>query len=523
MKSSPHKLDEGGFFSRLFTKGSAQQKRTLRVLKRELNASRIELYKIKNDTISPAVAKLLYEIYRLSYPMRQQLPLDGSGKRFLPSFEEAFILTFHTKEASSIHEKLGFDTIRKLAETHGMPKTVPYVEKMLDEYSDQWDRETISKINTAYANLIGFARFVYFDFFPLLREFDLKLDEGDFQSKTSFSPAEGTLLLEDLVGLHRALFRFDADTGLDIAMEALARIAGTDPGGGSYPKLRKAIATLQRNNYIETIIRAIKKSLSPVPVEKRRSIDIFQHYIQRRRSEVGRVLRSLESKLRDEAVGTIVSRLFDGSVDGRVNNYGKSHNETYQRFELPPYRWVEPLNYLKAFLTDKYVPSISEIINELIVGGIFINKHTLTELSNCYYALKESLSLIETFDSDLDMDGDKGRLMKRLLDSVTKEQSARRALINNIEEVNEKAKSIIDGRIVSFRELAVSIKKIVEDYKQKSPSVVSNIRKIRAGKNRQFIEDMAAAYKDIYWFLKLLSHYLPLQAARDESSAGKTT
>ncbi len=523
MKSSRKKLDEGGFFGRLFTKGSAQQKRTLRVLKRELSAARIDLYKIKNDTITPAVAKLLFEVYKLAYPMRQHLPLDGSRKRFLPSFEEAFILTFHTQEASSIHEKLSPDYIRKLAEKHGMSKTVPYVEKILDEYSDQWGSETISKINTAYANLIGFARFVHFDFFPLLREFDLKLEEADFLSKPSFSPAEGTLLVDDLINLHRALFRFDVDSGLDIGIEALSRIAGTDMGGGSYSKLRKAITTLQKNNYIETIIRAIKKSLSPVPVEKRKSVDIFQHYIQRRRTEVSRVLRSLGNKLRDEAVGTIVSRLFDGNVDDRVKNYRKSHNETYQRFALPLYLWVEPLNYLKAFLTDKYVPSISETINELIVGGIFVNKHTLTELSNCYYKLKESLSLIESFDNELDTDGDKGRLIQRLLDSVTNEQSARRALTNNIEEVNKKAKSIINGMVVSFKEMALSIKKILDDYKQKSPSIVSNIKKIRVGKNRQFIEEMVAAYKDIYWFLKLLSHYLPLRAAQGETSAGITT
>jgi len=523
MKSSRKKQDEGGFFSRLFGKGTAQQKRTLRLLKRELSAARIDLYKIKNDTISPAVAKFIYEVYRLSYPMRQHLTLDGSRKRFLPSFEEAFILTFHTKDASSIHEKLSPDYIRKLAEKHGMQKTVPYFEKMIDEYVDQWDGETISKINTAYENLIGFARFIHFDFFPLLREFDLKLEEANFLSKPSFSPAEGTLLVDDLINLHRALFRFNVDNGLDLGIEVLGKVAGTDPGDAGYSKLKKAITTLQKNNYIETIIRAIKKSLSPVPVEKRRSMDIFQPYILRRRTEIGRVLRSLENKLREEAVGSIVSQLFDGNVDGRVKNYGKSHNEIYQRFELPLYRWVEPMNYLMAFLTDKYIPSISEVINELIVGGIFVNKHTLNELSNSYYALKESLSLIESLDSELDVDGDKGRLMQRLLDSVTNEKSARRALINNIEEVNKRAGSIIDGRVVNLKEMALSIKKILDDYKQKSPSVVSNLKKIRAGQNRQFIEEMVAAYKGIYWFLKLLSNYLPLKAAPGETSAGNTT
>jgi len=522
MKSSAKKKEEGSFFSRLFGGRTTRQKRVIRSLRRELGAAKIDLYRIKTDTISPPIAKLIHDVYRLSYPLRTYLPLDGSKRRFFPSFEDGFILSLHSEEALSLHEKLNPDYIKELTEKYGIRKTAPFVEKLLREYIDQWNRDQVSRINTAYMNLLGFARLVHFDFFPLLREFDLKLEEADFLKKPSFSSAEGSLLREDLTKLHRALFRFDVDETLDFGMEVVGKIAGSEPiSKGSYSKLKNIITSLQTNNYSALIIRAIKKSLSPIPVEKRQRIDIVQGYLQRRRTEVTKALRSLSEKLRDKAVSSIVAKLFKGSVPSGVKNYREKQNETYRRFGLPLYQWVVPLNYMRAFITEKYTPSISGMVNELIVSGIFINKGILKELSDSYYSLGGSLEEITAFDDDLDVDGDHGRVMQRLLESVGTEQSAKRAFISNIEEINKTAKQIIDSRIVRLKEMALALRSILDDYTNKPPSSIANLRKIRAGNNKQFIEEIVSAYKDIYWFLKLLSHYLSLKVSQDEVEQGE--
>jgi hypothetical protein len=519
MKSSEAKpVERGGFFSKLFGRGTTQQKRVMRLLKRELGAAKIDLYKIKNDTILPPVAKLIYEVYKLSFPLRQHFLLDGLKKRFLPSFEEGFILCFHSESALAVHEKLGPEYIKKIAEKYGIKKTAPFVEKLLGEYMDLWDRESISNINSTYNNLLGLARFVHFDFFPLLREFDLKLEEADFLKKPSFSSSEGSLLKEDIIKLRRALFRFDVDDTFDRGMEAVEKLVGAETiSKGSLAKLKNILKSLQENDYLSLIIRSINRSLSPVPVEKRTCLDIFQVYSQKRRTEVAKTLKSLEKSIRDEAVGSIVSKIFEGSVAGRIKNYQEIHNETFRRYGLPLYRWVDPLNYMKAFITDKYKPSISGVVNGLIVSGIFINKSALNDLSDSYYALGESLDIITAFEEDIDVDGDRGRLMQRLLENVGNEPGAKRALVRNIEEINKRAKQIIVGQIVNLKEMALGLKAIVEDYKKKSPAIIANLKKIRVRNNRQFIEEIIGAYKNIFWILKLLSNYLPLKVSIGEA------
>ncbi|UCB44948.1 MAG: hypothetical protein JSV25_12120 [Spirochaetota bacterium] len=518
MKASKKKKIEGkGLFSRLFGKEGAQEKRCLRILKKELSAQRIDIYKIKHDTISPPIAKLIYEIYRLSYPLKKYLQLDDSQKRFMPSFNEKFIVSFHTDKALELQEKLSQDYIKTLAVKHGMKKATSLIEKMSDDYFEQFDREKIVKINSIYTNLVGFARFVHFDFYPFLREFDTRLEEANFIKKPSFSSAEGSLLKDDLIKVHRALFRFDVDENLDLGMDIVNKIHGVETISKSgFSKLKNLILRVQTNDYISLIIRAINKSLSPVATERRTQIDIYQGYSQKRKAEVTKLLSTIKGKYREEEVGSIVEKLFTGEITSTIKNYQEVNNESFRSLNLPLYKWVEPLNFLRVFIKEKHKPSIENVINELIVGGIFINKSTLNDLSNTYYALRSSLDVIEAFNSDLDIGENRGRRIKRLLDNIEKEKGAREMLGSIINETNKRAKLIIDEQIVSFREMAYCLRNILEDYKKKTPVIIANLKKIRAGSNRQFVEELLQSYKDIYLFLKLLSHYVSINVSREE-------
>jgi Family of unknown function (DUF5312) len=181
------------------------------------------------------------------------------------------------------------------------------------------------------------------------------------------------------------------------------------------------------------------------------------------------------------------------------------------------FAYAKPLEYVKAFITEKYKGNINRVVNELIIGGIFINKSVLTELSNSYYALNGHLGNIAEFDSDLDQDGNSGRSVKRLLYTIKKDKNAKPSLEKLINDVNRRAKRIIDEKVVNVREMAYCIKAVLEDYKQKNPAVVANIKKIRMNYNKQFIQELVSAYKDIYLFLKLLSNYVSIKVTRAES------
>jgi hypothetical protein len=507
-----------GFFKRLFSAAGAERRRAIRRLKRELASAKVDLYKLKHDTISPGVAKLLFEIYKLTYPIKQFLPYDRQTNRFQPSFEESFVASFQEDETKAINEKFDEEFINKLVGKYGVKKATSYVEKLLGEYFDKFSSDTVKEINGVYTNFLSFARFANYGFYPLLREFDPKLEEANFTKKPAFLPAEGSFLRKDLLKLHRVIHAFSVDEGLDRAMEVFGRIKGMDPiSKSNFARLKNLVASFQSNDYVALIVRAIDKSLAPIPVEAQPVISVFDSFAYKKKGTVQAVLASIKSRMKEDSISTLLSQLFGGEIREQVKNYTEARNDQFKSNGLPVFAYVKPLEYVKAFVTEKYKGSINRVVNELIIGGIFINKAVLTELSNSYYALNGHLGSIAEFDGDLDQDGNTGRSVKRLLYTIKKDKNAKSSLEKLINDVNRKAKRIIDEKVVNVREMAYCIKAVLEDYKQKNPAVVANIKKIRMNYNKQFIQELVSAYKDIYLFLKLLSNYVSIKVTRAET------
>ncbi|KKK49191.1 hypothetical protein LCGC14_3137550, partial [marine sediment metagenome] len=156
------------------------------------------------------------------------------------------------------------------------------------------------------------------------------------------------------------------------------------------------------------------------------------------------------------------------------------------------------------------------VVNELIISGIFINKGVLNDLSNSYYALNSHLHNITAFENSLDSEGTTGKVITRLLQSIKREKSAKKILDKTIKNINLKAKIIIDEQVLNIKKMAQCLKNVLEDYKLKTPKIVSNIKKIRAGSNKQFIEELVKTYKDIFLLLKLMNNYVSINITMAE-------
>ena len=101
-------------------------------------------------------------------------------------------------------------------------------------------------------------------------------------------------------------------------------------------------------------------------------------------------------------------------------------------------------------------------------------------------------------------------------DGRRKDKSARSILTKTIDKLNKKARILITEEVVNIKEMAFIIKKILDEYKSRSPTIVYNIKKIRSNKNKEFIQDLVNSYKYIYLFLKLMGSYISLAVTRDE-------
>jgi hypothetical protein len=508
----------GGFFARLFGFGrEGTSKRTYRQLKKELAASRLDVYRLKQDTISVPFARSLYEIYKLTGPLRQVVHLDRKDSKLPYAYIEAFVHYYQSKGAEEISEKLNDEYINTYAVHNGAKNTVTYVDNLLNEYFNMFDQSVVNKINTYYTNFLFFIRFANFDFFPILREFDENLEEENFLDKPNFQPVDGSLLKEELHKLHFALHRFSVGEGIEQGIEIVSMLKNVEPmSRNSVHRLKRLVKEFQDYQYVSLVIRALDRNPTAMPIRKPNTAEIFNTFAAKKKQEVRNIIHTIKERYRSEAASSIVTQLFGDGAATRLKNYNETKNDQLADLGLPVFEFASPLNYTKAFSTDRYNAFIRNIVNELIIAGSFINKTILNNLSNNYYALNNLIKKIDDFDDDLDIDGTSGSTLNRFLRSISKEKSSRSVLEKTITKVNKRARLLITEEVVHVKEMAFIIKKILDEYKSNSPSIVFNIKKIRNNKNKDFIQDMVNCYKFIYLFLKLMGNYISLKVTKDE-------
>jgi hypothetical protein len=508
----------GGFLARLFGIGrGGTKKRTYRQLKKELASCRIDVYRLKQDTISVTFAKSLYELYRLTGPLRQLVHLDKAENKLPFAYVESFVSYYQSENAREIAQKLTEEYIFKYASSQGARNTVTYIDNLLNEYLNLFDQPTINKINAYYTNFLFFIRFAHFDFFPILREFDENLEEENFLVKPSFQPVDGSLLREELLKLHYTLFRFNVGEGVDQGIEIVSQLKNVEPmSRNAVHRLKRLIKEFQDNQYVSLIVRAIDLNPSAIPIRKPTTIDIFSTFLSRKKRDVKNVLHTVQKRYREQAVSSIVTQLFGDGASSRLKNYNDSKNDQLVEQGLPVFEYATPLNYTKAFAMDQYSPFVRNIINELIIAGAFNNKTVLSNLSNNYYALNNLIKRIDEFDDDLDIDGSSGATLERFVRSLNKDRSSRGILEKTINKLNRKARLLITEEVVNVKEMAFTIKKILDEYKSNAPTIVYNIKKIRNNKNKEFIEDLVNCYRAIYMYLKLMGTFVSLKVTKDE-------
>jgi hypothetical protein len=508
----------GGFLSRLFGFGKeGASKRIRRQLKKELAACKLDVYRLKQDTISVPFARSLNELYKLTGPLRQLVHLDNKENKLPYAYMEAFVQYYQLERAEDIFDKLTDEYINKYAVHNGVKNTVTYIDNILNEYFNLFDKSMINKINMYYTNFLYFIRFANFDFFPILREFDEGLEEENFLDKPNFQPVDGTLLKDELFKLHLALYRFTVGEGFDQGIEIISQLKNVEPmSRNSVHRLKRLIKEFQENQYVSFIIRAIDLNPTAIPIRKPATVEIYNTYAAKKMQEVRNIIHTVKERYRNEAASSIVTQLFGDGVAERLKNYNESKNDQLADLGLPVFEYATPLNYTKAFSTDRYNAFIRNILNELIIAGSFINKTILNNLSNDYYALNNLIKKIDEFDDDLDIDGSSGSTLHRLIRNVSKDRISRGILEKTVNKVNKKARLLITEEVVHVKEMAFIIKKILDECKSNTPTIVYNIKKIRSNKYPDFIQDLVNCYKYIYLFLKLMGSYISLKVTKDE-------
>lgn len=482
-----------------------EKKKLLKDTKKELKKFS-KYFKAKDDSAQPALAKFFYDIYVNVGPAQMIL------ERYVESnvLKQDFVEHFMGPEEKKLVEMLTEDAIRKRAQKTPLKLLKEEIKEQIVKIYSLFNIDKVKQINALYTSFLSFYDFISFDFHFLLKKFDSALPDKDFVYNPNFDSISAEYLVDDfkdfLVVAHGLKLETDWETLLGILqkfkeMELVPKAA--------WKKNLQALQSMLKSRLLQYfVILGDQDPYYKVTVE-RHSTEIVETYLSKLKSVAEKTLTEIHKEKRGSQIEILLKNIFGTTAISRTQNYTAKENLNFTKKNLSGYDQVDPINFLKAFYLDFYKSKVRQIVDLLLIQGQWTTNVQSQQFSDNFHHLMACADDVVRFDNDLAEDGPVGARIKRMYRSASpQDRMALNALQDQIAQVNNEARKIIQVSASNFISLGKMLKLLIEDYKKGDRGqIMINWRELDTRTDHHIGPQMTDVYKNLYYLVQLLQFY----------------
>lgn len=140
--------------------------------------------------------------------------------------------------------------------------------------------------------------------------------------------------------------------------------------------------------------------------------------------------------------------------------------------------------------------------------GYFDNKNFQNNLANILYQCERSATRIQDFEEQLKGAGRVSIVsMKRYIEEMKRGKDIAAFLTRLVDSINTRAREIIEDETALFAMLGDAIGDLLSDYRRSSPELVTNIRTLGGGRNREIMAQIQAGRERITVLIKIMRNF----------------
>lgn len=509
--STPEKDSEGGFFQRLiaiFTGGNdpeREKKRLLKDIAKSLSKQKYKFYKPKNHTVLPGLAQFFYRAYQLLGPAQVLLEHAESSGALKSILIESYLGDTQKRQLEILSE----ENIRSAAEKTDVKTLASKLKEELVSFFSTFDSQRIKEINGTYNLVQVFLQLVNFDYYFLLKKFDSSLPERNFSYQPKFDSISGEYLSDDLKDFLSILHLVDPEANWDMAFDVFKAYKGQDViARAEWKKILKALVNVRNSNILLLMVKHIdgdpyyKIPVYP-PKEK-----IVESYLTKMKTQAEMAIQKIVQEKRNSKIDKLASVIFGTPAVSRMKFYTEKANIAFSKKMLGGYIFVQPMNYLKAFLLDFVKKDIKEIIDTLLIKGEWTTNVMAQQISESLHHLLEISDQVLQFDESLADEGEIGSKLKMMATKADRDQNSMTILKKLLKEVNDRAQMMIKGAAQSLIAVGKNIKLCIEDHQKQPHELIINWKELDNALEQDIQTMMSAVYKKIYYFIQLLQFFI---------------
>ncbi len=482
-----------------------EKKRLIKEIKKDLK-KRGKYFKVKGNVALPALAKLFYEIYKVVGPAQVLLESLKDSQVIRAIIIESFL----TEEQKSLVDGLSENNIRKRCAAAKSLKDVRdgIKEELIQTYTF-FDIPTARKINSLYSSLMVIQDFIRFDYYFLLKKFDSLLPERDFKYNPRFDSINGEYIVDDLKDFDLILPMVKDSEDWDSILTVLSQYRDMEViSRDGWKKALQIVKEFKKTRILELIIKVLDEKPDYKVLPETYSYEIVEDYLSEIKTTAENTLMGIAGERKKSQRDSLLVNIFGTTSVVRMKNYTEKANMAFSKKVDGGFAYVDPMNFLKAFLLDYYKGSIRQLVDRLLITGKWSSNIASQQFSESYHQLMKLTDELLQFDMSLAEDTDNGAKLKRLVRAADRDRNAVDAMRNVLKTVNSQAASILNESVQHLLTIGKNLKRCFDDYKSPKHELIVNWKEIEMMGEEPLANLMSELYKKIYYFLQLMQYYL---------------
>jgi hypothetical protein len=354
------------------------------------------------------------------------------------------------------------------------------------------------------------------DYERLVGLFDPSANIDDPRYKPDFAPVPGEQVLPELADFYYLTESFIFSPQLKENVLRLLEKRQPDSFDDSkrgkidkiFSQLDKIVSERLGLDVLLALLRVIKNDPAYTPNLPRERRDFLEAYRRRLVNQFDKDRERILREQHENAIAADIRSLFGTADILEVEGYDEEHDSFLRRESPNGFTWIKPLRILKTFVASEFEPQLKESIKRILVEGYFDNKAFQNNLANILYQCERSGGRIVEFEETLRGNGRISLIaMKRYIEEMRRGKDIASFLGRLVDAINDKAREIVEDEAGLFAMLGEALGDLLSDFRRSSPDLVTNIRTLGGGRNREIIALVQAGRDRIQILVKIMRNF----------------
>jgi hypothetical protein len=497
----------------------ARRKAEIRKLLTALSEQRPPYYRPKQNLVLPGFAHAIYRFYALLRPLAE-LARSTVANTDIRISQRYFDYLIDCRLPSAEQDRKRFFAYEGMAERiQGSLRPDAELEAIQREFQAFLDSLDALGTRAVNADLFEVDRFIDLcrhDYERIIGLFDPSANLDDPRYKPDFASVPGEQVLPELVDFYYLTESFAFSPQLKENVLRLLEKRQPDSFDEAkkgkidkiFLQIGKELSERLDKDILLSLMRVIKDDSTYAPSTPRERKDFLDAYRMRLVTQFDKDRDRILREQHENAIAMDIRSLFGDEDILEVDGYDEEHDSLLRRESPNGLVWIKPLRILKTFIANDFEPQLKESIKRILVEGYFDNKGFQNNLANILYQCERSGGRIVEFEEQLRGNGRVSLVaMKRYIEEMRRGKDIGTFLNRLVDAVNDKAQEIVRDETGLFAMLGEALGDLITDFKRSSPDLITNIRMLGGGRNREILTQIQGGRERIMILVKIMRNF----------------